>query len=565
MNSDLYYIKYLKYKTKYLDEKKKIGGWPFTKSCGNEFEKIDELRVVDFIAAIFNLLKKNKITKDEIIKQIKDMYDYIVLPVKKLNKDCLKPELTKYLSSKEVQNVLQSFNLFSFFGGDYTSLNIVENDDKTFRNEIGFTGKFSKGTAFLLDGLNFTNRNSRYLTNLIQIQYKWNPYNSYNYIESMRFGTPYAPKGNINFYKNQIEILKNFIGEKKCLFISLLDLCDSSLCIEWLVGEKVNENEIIHNEIKGYSVENIVYLNMACNNSVNLTKNLSAVSDKELIKKLVAYLDKLETWLEDDVILQNLRDNGNFFEKFKKNVLENDGSDKDLLTQLSIKKFVLKEKFKEKDIIDIGDLKNFIDNDMTQFSPCEEDLTNENIRLVMFCYISLIFYILSINYPGRYILLYHCKSGQDRTGTFYAINQMVNEITKDKYDEIINEIEEGKSFIDIFKTYYSLTKQYEEYKTTEKICPPNPKDVLEKEEENINKTVELCYLKYLLFSYNITTTSTGCPGLKWGLANKQFFLQSFDKRTYKTGSAIDNRFPYLLLGNPYYARLFHGASEQRGS
>jgi tetratricopeptide (TPR) repeat protein len=45
-------------------------------------------------------------------------------------------------------------------------------------------------------------------------------------------------------------------------------------------------------------------------------------------------------------------------------------------------------------------------------------------------------YFLSKNKPDEYILLYHCKSGQDRTGTFYAINQMVNQITTEKIKEI---------------------------------------------------------------------------------------------------------------------------------
>ena len=93
---------------------------------------------------------------------------------------------------------------------------------------------------------------------------------------------------------------------------------------------------------------------------------------------------------------------------------------------------------------------------MGEYSPCLEDVTNESIRLVMFCYISLIFYILSVNYPNEYILLYHCKSGQDRTGTVFAINQMVNEITKEKYEKIIELIMAGTSFIDIFIEFYSL-------------------------------------------------------------------------------------------------------------
>lgn len=181
----------------------------------------------------------------------------------------------------------------------------------------------------------------------------------------------------------------------------------------------------------------------------------------------------------------------------------------------------------------------------------------------MFCYISLIFYIFSREKIGgkEYILLYHCKSGQDRTGTFYAINQMVNEITTKNYDSIITYINTpGTNFIDLFKFYYSLTKQFTSIfhpATLKEDCPEDLEKLKKKIKENstvkINQEVEACYLKYLLFSYNITLTSTGCPGLKWSLAHKTLW-------TY-----IDNRFPYLFLIDPYSVILFQGASFMRSS
>ena len=82
----------------------------------------------------------------------------------------------------------------------------------------------------------------------------------------------------------------------------------------------------------------------------------------------------------------------------------------------------------------------------------------------------------------------------------------------------------------------------------------------------INKDVKLCYLKYLFFSYNITITSTGCPGLKWSLGNKNLPIKYYDKRDYFSflDSAVDNRFPYLLTENPLIAWFFKGASDMRG-
>jgi hypothetical protein len=82
----------------------------------------------------------------------------------------------------------------------------------------------------------------------------------------------------------------------------------------------------------------------------------------------------------------------------------------------------------------------------------------------------------------------------------------------------------------------------------------------------INDDVKLCYLKYLFFSYIITITSTGCPGLKWSLGNKKLPIKLYDKREYFStfDSAVDNRFPYLLTENPLIAWFFKGASDMRG-
>ena len=595
MNSDIYYLKYIKYKTKYINEKKKLGGGCNDIEINNELIK---LKLHEKIIYNFNLLKDGKYSKINIEESIKKIFLDNVLNLKKLDKKCLKVQLALNLNKN--YTLLDKFINFSFGDGEYTSLNI-----NVLKSE------FSRGTAFIYEKPSYKERdNLRFLTNIINIKYKIpNPeynktpdteYNKtpdteYNktpdttdnkIIESMRFGTPYTPT-NIDFYKTQIRLLKDYVENKRCLFISLLDVCDSRLCS--FGGEKKNENDIIHEEIKGYSVDNIVYLNMACNNSVNLTDSLSKVSDKKLSFQLSEFFSKLEKWIDgsNNEALKILK--SDFFNKFRKNVLDNDSSDKDLIKELSIQKFVLKKEINGSiNLNSLNSLNDFLNNEnIMNYIPCQENLTNENIRLVMLCYISLIYYILSreskkSKEPNiEYILLYHCKSGQDRTGTFYAINQMINEITTNHYNNIVTDITKSEhklSFIQIFKKYYSLiksestetTKSIETTESTKKDCPKVEelnKIVLNNNINNINEEVELCYLKYLFYSYNIALTSTGCPGIKWSLANTELPIKFFDKRKYfsKLEAPVDNRFPYLLLSNPYLPILFEGASSMRGS
>lgn len=574
MNSDIYYLKYIKYKTKYINEKKKLGG-------GCENKKIEDtlntLELHQKIINNFNLLKNEDNKSEEelkksIEKSIMEIFKDNVFILKKLDKKCLKVPLIENLNKNYTQ--LDKFINFKFGDGEYTSLNV-----NVLKSE------FSRGTAFIYEKPSYKERdNLRFLTNIINIKYLTT---DSKIIESMRFGTPYTPK-NIDFYKTQIRLLKDYVENKRCLFISLLDVCDSRLCS--FGGEKKNENDIIHEEIKGYlvnnSVENIVYLNIACNNSVNLKASLSKVSDKKLSTQLSNYFNKLEEWINgsNNETLKKLKETNDFFNKFKKNVLDNDSSDEDLIKELSIQKFVLKKQIS--DTTNIESLNTFLnDTNIVKYIPCQENLTNENIRLVMLCYISLIFYILSKESQEstgstepkiEYILLYHCKSGQDRTGTFYAINQMINEITNKHYIDIVNDITNDFSFIKIFKKYYSLIKS-ESTESTESTKSTTKKDCPVKEDflgivesnntTNINTEVELCYLKYLFYSYNITLTSTGCPGIKWSLGNTELPIKLYDKRKYFSilEAPVDNRFPYLLLSNPYLPILFEGASSMRGS
>ena len=121
-----------------------------------------------------------------------------------------------------------------------------------------------------------------YLTNVFKLEFD----TGNGIVKSLRFGTPYAPKDSIGFYEAQVLTLRNYIGEKKCFFVSLMDICDNRLLC-FFGGEKANENSIAHAEIEGYyKDENIAYFNMPCNSSVNLSKKLSVVSNENLRIKL---------------------------------------------------------------------------------------------------------------------------------------------------------------------------------------------------------------------------------------------------------------------------------------
>jgi len=586
MNNDLYYWKYLKYKTKYLEEKNMIEGGGCDKELQNKINKINLLQYFDNIIC---LIQSND--KKGIIDLLKKIYENNVFTLLAYNKSCLAPVLQKYLEEKQdllKENAIINVSIptQNFKGGagsiatfpnlTFTSLNIKIDDSGIFEEEIVNDESFTKGTSFLSNRVNkqkfLSNttyekleRNLRYLANLMHIRFT---IDDKTYIESLRFGTPYAPTGVDNFYEAQIVIIKKYVAKKRCVLISFLDPCDNVFCN---LTEKVQEDTITRKEISGYLLENFAYLNMSCNNGVNLKGTISGISDEDLKRKIDQHIDRLKEWTTDTKldckfleILDKLKNNFEFFERFKKYVSDKVNIDNELQEQLKIRKFVLRKKPKDK-----AELISFEDN-MTKFSPCEEDLTNEHIGLVMFCYISLIFYLLSKGLKENFILLYHCKSGQDRTGTFFAINQMVNQITTENYDEIISKILQGTSFIDIFFEYYSLTKKIEPIPEELKFCPKEPeklKCLLQSKtvDSKINTKVELCYLRYLLFSYLMTITSTGIPGIKWGLTKTSVIMKLYNKRNYDAEGALDNRYGYLLLSSEIFVLLFEGGSQRRGA
>jgi len=96
MNSDIYYIKYLKYKTKYLEEKNRIEGG----GCDPELEtKIDNINSLQYFNDIICLMQSNN--KESIIAFLKKRYETDVFSFLSYDKHCLAPELLKYLEKKQ--------------------------------------------------------------------------------------------------------------------------------------------------------------------------------------------------------------------------------------------------------------------------------------------------------------------------------------------------------------------------------------------------------------------------------------------------------------------------------
>ena len=127
------------------------------------------------------------------------------------------------------------------------------------------------------------------------------------------------------------------------------------------------------------------------------------------------------------------------------------------------------------------------------------------------------------------MLLYHCKSGQDRTGTLYAINQMVI-------------------------TIYLANKKMINSEMSNELTLDNIIKILIKYFDINNVSIKNQLQRHLYMSYIITWASTGIPGIKWSLGSSKPLLGS-----------VENKFAYLVTTDVNNARLFEGYSKYRGS
>jgi hypothetical protein len=196
------------------------------------------------------------------------------------------------------------------------------------------------------------------------------------------------------------------------------------------------------------------------------------------------------------------------------------------------------------------------------------DMQREICRYYMFCFISLVFLLLneSATTNDEFILAYHCKSGQDRTGTFFAINQMCNMTYYKNKKEIIEKITEINNqqtddnlkcvafFDNILVRYFKpnspdniVKSKSEESKSNSESTPDIQKSPTVPT-ENVKKLEFFLYIAFL-----ITWLSTGIPGIKWSLNSKKKKL------------SFENRFAYLITRNYDIAKMFEGYSKLRGS
>ena len=159
-----------------------------------------------------------------------------------------------------------------------------------------------------------------------------------------------------------------------------------------------------------------------------------------------------------------------------------------------------------------------------------QNIIREICRYYIICFLILVHNLLVLDGQNVH-LLYHCKSGQDRTGTFYAINQMCLHIFFTKKNDIlesINKLNSKSTHMDILNlliNYFSFI------------------DITNKE-----------LLEFNLYpSYLITWFSTGVPGLKWSLGKSEYTI------------IVENRFAYMITPTVNSAVLFEGKSAIRGS
>jgi hypothetical protein len=469
------------------------------------------------------------------------------------------------------------------------------------------------------------------LINLFEISFT--PLNSPNTsIKSLRYGTPFQSKDGIepNLYKEQCELIKNYLNsppqaqaqqpaqqpvpkKRRGIVISLIDMIHGCVLSS---KDKCKEGPIIEIENSYYKdMSDIIFINMSIN--INVNTGFIGASCNTLntyltyCENVKSYLTKLKGWCDDvKEKSQNIKHLLMFWDEFSTNVTNNE-------IPASLKKYC-------------DDVK------ADTLTEKQAQLPNEVCRLIMFCYISLIIYELNIvDSVHEYVLMYHCKSGQDRTGTFYAINQMVNEITNTYYSEIVHKISQmtrivfegpllskGKVFKSNNKRYFKLyntglLERYAEdnqnnvrgshyigkntniditnntlsikdtslsleyilsgeniYSFKDKLNLVKDKNVNAKQDISFKDIYDIFYnpkriipgesyitpdalykiiMKHMLFSYFVTYTSAGVPGIKWNLENRS--------RIFKT----ENRFSYLLLPDPETAKLFEGGSKLRGS
>jgi hypothetical protein len=326
-------------------------------------------------------------------------------------------------------------------------------------------------------------------------------------VKTFRYGTPFCKNIDLQFDELMDSMLntlksKKEIENNRYIIISLLDTCVGGCK---LAADKRKESNIVLEEMNRFNdTDNICFINMSLNNNINQLKINSVRSDSGLSTNL----NKLKSWIPDE-----------FKANFSK-ILEE--FEFDLANNSTPAKW--QEAFLDETKL----------HPKKECGPTGSKLGSfghrEQSRYYMTCILSYLHAYLVKSDPAHdYILMYHCKSGQDRTGTFYSINQSCYKEISDK--KLLNDTTDKS--IDFFKKYFHFGVGHgrrESYLIN-----------------NMSKHMD----DFLFISYLINFVSTSLYGIKWKLGSKRALLM-----------CTENKISYLLT---QYATEFAGLSNFRGS
>jgi len=476
--------------------------------------------------ALQNFVKKyitdKKTPYNLAVEQMKTLLTKKKLLTKKYDKKCF-----GYLANEFVDKTYTAINdpmLFEFDGPNDSRIKLTPKSIKLIKstklNEMpeisNSVNGFAQGTVTL-----FKSETAPILVNMYDVVFSIEN----TQVRSFRYGTPIVKEIE---NKDQCSLIKNYFRNysnrsKKVILISLLDTCNFFGC-STIAKDKVSEGKMVDIESLEYLNDNsISFFNMFINSNVNntITTTLSANTSENIDK----YLNRLTEWIT------NTRD----------------------------------DKYAPAKVLLIKFLNNIFAHDIktnTNYATYKNLLlSREEFRYYMFCFISIIHLYLNEISPDTFVVAYHCKSGQDRTGTFYAINQMCNNVfyTKQILSKITN-IAKAKiadpeiAFFDEILIKYFAPKN----NNTNISIVPTVSSIIPV--YGINKTIEsvksdlvkfnnIDLLEYYLYhSFLITWLSTGFAGIKWNLDSK-----------------TENKFAYLITQNMSNAKMFEGYSQKRGS
>ena len=351
-------------------------------------------------------------------------------------------------------------------------------------------GSFTKESVKLATG---TSNKSALLTNVYTVDTIVN--SGQPPLKSIRYGTPVS-------YKSETARLNNIVAHaqeqlhkytnKRVIVLSLLDSCTSKRGVCQTGGKvganpKLEESIVVHHEATQYSDDpNVQFIQLSCSSAINDGSGMMRGRENDY--------KKLQVWMKDAGIDE-------FF-----GILQ--GS-----------KYAL---FRGP-------------NDGRPFVRFQEFVALSIIR----------YYLHTRDNNNGYNYIYHCKSGKDRTGLIFALDQTVLIFCKKLSKERSNAANKHKGIVSEMLTIFD--------KLTSGL-PANTKWVKHPVDAFGDNTLEKVFNTMIKRSFLITMISTGAPGLKWNC------------KLHKDGTLKEIQNPIAkLLDEPDKIKKWCGASEIVGS